>query len=222
MRSSVLALILLVAGSTVAGSTEVEPPACGSGVNGAICMGSIDRTRRLTPAQRARLSQVGRLAIDVISSPEFLSELEAFHRSYDWRSRGDEHRAFWATFDPSVAVQQTRNSFSGLRVDTKGGAGGWLGATFAGNLAYEGSDLPDGTREFLLNRNRLDRPTSQLAATYVHEASHKAGLSHRKPQNGLQKCEPPYVMGQIVIKLTDPAEWTRFVRTSNVCSHWRQ
>lgn len=36
-----------------------------------------------------------------------------------------------------------------------------------------------------------------LFGTCVHEAVHKAGYSHRGDQNDDNKCEPPYVRGEI-------------------------
>ena len=94
---------------------------------------------------------------------------------------------------------------------------------FGGNLAYEGStDKRTGERYIMLNRYRLDRPLNALVATYVHEAAHKAGYSHRPGQTRDQKCEPPYVMGQLARKLAEPDKWASFVAGKNACRFWRE
>lgn len=200
-----------------------DSPVCGTGANADICFASIDKRGKVKPEQRARLADVGTRAIDVVSTPEFERELIAFYQAYDWRSHGAEHRGYWETFDPKAAAASTRLSFAGLHIETKGGIGAWFSANnpLIGNLAYEGQDRPDGYREILLNRNRLDRPLSGLIATYVHEAAHKAGYSHRSAQNEDQKCEPPYVMGQIAQKLADPSGWADFAKSANACRYWR-
>jgi hypothetical protein len=62
----------------------------------------------------------------------------------------------------------------------------------------------------MFNRYRLDRPLGALVATYVHEAAHKGGYSHRPGQTRDRKCEPPYVMAQIARKLAEPDKWASF------------
>lgn len=213
--------LYIVLGASADGASE--SPVCGTGANAGICFASIDKRGKVTPEQRARLAEVGTRAIDIVSTPEFEQELTAFYQAYDWRSRDAKHRRYWEVFDPKTAAASIRLSFAGLHIETKGGIGAWFAANnpYIGNLAYEGRDRPGGYREILLNRNRLDRPLSGLVATYVHEAAHKAGYSHRDSQNEDQKCEPPYVMGQIAQKLADPNGWPDFGKSANACRFWR-
>ena len=113
-------------------------------------------------------------------------------------------------------------AFAGLHIDTRGGTRARLAARFGDNLAYEGStDRRTGERFIALNRYRLDRPLGGLVATYVHEAAHKAGYSHRSRQTPDQKCEPPYVMAQLARKLAEPDSWQNFVEGRNACRFWR-
>jgi hypothetical protein len=218
---SVAAALFLSATGTV-WAVDDAGPVCGSGSNAAICFASIDQRGKLDPAQRQTLAGVGVQAIDIISSPDFERELTAFYRTYDWRSRDAEHQGYWRDFNPGEAAARTRESFNGLHIETKGGVRAWFGAKLLGNLAYEGDTRADGTRNIRLNRNRIDRSIPELINTYVHEGGHKAGYRHRASQNDDQKCEPPYIMGQIAQKLADPSGWAAFAKTRNACSYWRE
>lgn len=207
-----------VMASGVAIATPVEIAVCGTGENATICFASVDQSGRLTPVQRARLGEVGTRAVDIISSPEFERELTAFHAAH---ANTGEHARYWRDFNPRAAVADARSSFDGLHIETIGGLRAWFSANVMDNVAYEGSTRPDGSRDILLNRFRLNRPLSALIGTYVHEASHKAGYSHRAKQDENQKCEPPYVMGQIAQKLADPDGWADYIQTSDACRFWR-
>lgn len=195
-------------------------PLCGTGRNAAICFASVDPGGKLSPEQRAQLAAAAPVAIDVVSSCRFARELAAFHAALP--ARWVERNRFWRGFDPEAAPQAIRAAFAGLHIDTRGGARAQASARFGGNLAYEGStDGRTGERFILLNRYRLDRPLGGLVATYVHEAAHKAGYSHRAGQTPDQKCEPPYVMAQLARKLAEPDSWANFVAGKNACRFWR-
>jgi hypothetical protein len=204
--------------SVAAIAAHASGPVCGSGSNADICFASIDQSQKLKPEQRERLALVGTQSVDIISLPAFESELTAFYKAH---GNSGPHRDYWKDFDPKTAIAKSRASFDGLHIETIGGLRGWLSANFGKNLAYEGGTRPDGSRDILLNRFRLNRSTAGLVGTYVHEAAHKAGYSHRPSVNEDQKCEPPYVMGQIAQKLADPVAWLETVKTKNVCRFFK-
>lgn len=215
MRSALLFAVFASGSFAVATiAAPVGAPICGTAGNASICFASIDHTGKLKPAQRERLAAAGSRAIDIISSPEFEHELTAFYVAH---GNDGPHRSYWQGFDPKAATAKAKASFDGLHIETVGGLRGWFSATFLGNLAYEGGTRADGSRDVLLNRTRLNRPAASLIGTYVHEAAHKAGYSHRPNQSADQKCEPPYVMGQIAEKLADPAAWAADLKMIGVC-----
>ena len=194
---------------------------CGTGRNAGICFASVDRGGKLSATDRARLEAAAPVAIDIVSSRRFAAELAAFHAALP--ARWVKQNRYWRGFDPVAAPKAVRAAFAGLHIDTRGGARARADARFGGNLAYEGSTDPrTGERFILLNRYRLDRPVAGLVSTYVHEASHKAGYSHRPGQTPDQKCEPPYVMAQLARKLAEPDSWDSFAASKNACRFWRK
>lgn len=196
-------------------------PLCGTGRNAAICFASVDRGGKLSSEDRSRLEAAAPVAINIISSRQFAAELAAFHAALPARWVKDNR--YWRGFDPVAAPKAVRAAFAGLHIDTRGGARARASARFGGNLAYEGSTDPrTGERFIVLNRYRLDRPMVGLVSTYVHEAAHKGGYSHRPGQSPDQKCEPPYVMAQVARKLADPDGWPSFVASKNACRFWRK
>ncbi len=194
---------------------------CGTGKNASICFASVDRGGKLSADERAKLAAAAPAAIDIVSSRQFAAELAAFHAALP--PRWVKGNRYWRGFDPAEAPKVIRAAFSGLHIDTRGGLRARRSAAFGGNLAYEGStDTRTGERFILLNRYRLDRPLAGLVSTYVHEAAHKGGYSHRAGQTRDQKCEPPYVMAQLARKLAEPAKWASFVAGKNACRFWRE
>lgn len=192
---------------------------CGTGRNAAVCFASVDRSGKLSPGQRAQLAAAAPIAIDIVGSRRFARELAAFHAALP--AHWVERNRYWRDFDPVGAPKTITAAFAGLHIDTRGGARARIDARFGGNLAYEGSTDPrTGERFILLNRYRVDRPLGGLVATYVHEAAHKAGYSHRAGQSPDQKCEPPYVMAQLARKLAEPESWPEFVAGRNACRFW--
>ncbi|MCL9983141.1 MAG: hypothetical protein NBV60_08290 [Erythrobacter sp.] len=207
------------------GAAAADKPApghlCGSGKNAAICFASVDRGGHLSAGDRAKLAAAAPVAIDIVSAPQFAAELAAFHASLP--RRWVKENRYWRGFDPAQAAAAVRDAFAGLHIETRGGAKARWSSEFSGNLAYEGStDKRTGERYIMLNRYRLDRPLGGLVATYVHEVAHKGGYSHRPGQTRDQKCEPPYVMGQIARKLAEPDKWASFVAGKNACRFWRE
>ncbi len=175
---------------------------------------------KLSPAERAKLIAAAPVAIDIVSSRQFAAELAAFHAALP--PRWVKGNRYWRGFDPVAAPKAFRAAFAGLHIDTRGGERARKSAAFGGNLAYEGStDKRTGERFILLNRYRLDRPMGGLVSTYVHEAAHKGGYSHRGGQTRDQKCEPPYVMAQLARKLAEPGKWASFVAGKNACRFWQ-
>jgi hypothetical protein len=214
------AALACAAGSLALAGSPRDRELCGTGRNASVCFASVDRAEKLAPEQRARLVAAAPVAIDVVSSREFAAELAAFHAALPdaWVARN----RYWRDFDPDEAIAATRLAFAGLHIDTVGGTRARVSARF-GNLAYEGStSARTGERNIRLNRFKLDRPLGALVNTYVHEASHKAGYSHRGAQTEDQKCEPPYVMGQLAQRLAEPDKWAAFAATSNACRFWRR
>jgi len=196
-------------------------PLCGTGRNTAICFASVDRGGALSPDERAKLAAAAPVAIDIVSSRQFAAELAAFYAALP--PRWVKGNRYWRGFDPVEAPKAIRAAFAGLHIDTRGGARARKSAAFGGNLAYEGStDKRTGERFIMLNRYRLDRPLGGLVSTYVHEASHKGGYSHRAGQTRDQKCEPPYVMAQLARKLAEPDKWANFAASKNACRFWRE
>lgn len=215
------AAVLALATGPAASADPVPAALCGTAGNSAICFASIDRAGKLSPGDRAALAAAAPIAIDIVSSPGFATELAAFHARIpaDWRARNPH----WRDFDPQAAATATRAAFAGLHINTVGSLRARMSAAIAGNLAYEGTTNDrTGERNIRLNRFVLDRPTRSLVATYVHEAAHKAGYSHRKPQTPEQKCEPPYAMGQLARKLADPDRWPTFAASDDACRFWTQ
>lgn len=215
----------VVALTILAGSAAMADVAgdrlCGSGANASICFASVDRAGKVSAAKRSKLAAAAPVAIDLVSSPQFTAELAAFHAGMpaDWVAGN----RYWRGFDAAQATAATRAAFGGLHIDTIGGLRARFSSTFAGNLAYEGStDDRTGERNILLNRYRLNRPLGALVNTYVHEAAHKGGYSHGGDQTEDQKCEPPYVMGQLAQKLAEPDKWPSFAASKNACRFWQQ
>ncbi len=212
--------ILALANGAAAADGPAPGHLCGSGRNAAICFASVDRGGHLSAGDRAKLAAAAPVAIDIVSSRQFAAELAAFHASLP--KRWVKENRYWRGFDPAQAAAAVRGAFAGLHIETRGGAKARWSSAFSGNLAYEGSiDPRTGERYIMLNRYRLDRPLGALVATYVHEAAHKGGYSHRPGQTRDQKCEPPYVMGQIARKLAEPDKWESFVAGKNACRFWR-
>jgi len=217
--AAALASMAALAGAVPLASAELGP-LCGTGRNAAICFASVDRSGKLSSEQRAQLAAAAPVAIDIVGSRRFARELAAFHAAMP--KRWVERNRYWRGFDPPEAPKTIRAAFAGLHIDTRGGARARRAARFGDNLAYEGSTDPrTGERFILLNRYRVDRPLEGLVATYVHEAAHKAGYSHRSGQTPDQKCEPPYVMAQLARKLADPEGWPSFAASKNACRFWR-
>lgn len=215
------AALLAPANSAAAADKPAPGRLCGSGQNAAVCFASVDRAGKLSPGDRAKLAAAAPVAIDIVSSPQFAAELAVFHAALP--KRWVKGNRYWRGFDPAEATAAIRDAFAGLHIDTRGGAKAQKSAAFGGNLAYEGStDKRTGDRFIMLNRYRLDRPLDALVATYVHEAAHKAGYSHRPGQTRDQKCEPPYVMAQLARKLAEPDKWASFVAGKNACRFWRE
>lgn len=206
-----LSFVVIAAAAFAAPATG---PVCGTGANAFICFASIDQPGKVKPELRERLAAAGTRAIDIISTPDFERELAAFYLTH---GNDGPHSEYWQGFDPKAATANARSNFNGLHIETVGGLRAWFSANFMSNLAYEGGTRADGSRDILLNRNRLNRPLAGLVGTYVHEAAHKAGYSHRGKQSEDQKCEPPYVMGQIAEKLADPAAWAADTKKVGVC-----
>jgi hypothetical protein len=215
------AALLALANSAAAADKPSPGRLCGSGKNAAICFASVDRGGKLSTEDRDKLVAAAPVAIDIVSSRRFAAELAAFHAALP--KRWVKGNRYWRGFDPAEATAAIRAAFAGLHIDTRGGAKARWSSEFSGNLAYEGSTDPrTGERSIMLNRYRLDRPLDALVATYVHEAAHKAGYSHRPGQTRDQKCEPPYVMGQLARKLAEPDKWASFVAGKNACRFWRE
>lgn len=215
------AMALAMLGGGVSFAVAATGSLCGTGRNAAICFASVDRGGKLSPDERAKLIAAAPIAIDIVSSPQFAAELAAFQAALP--ARWLKGNRYWRGFDPVEAPKAIRAAFAGLHIDTRGGIRARRSAAFGGNLAYEGStDKRTGERFIALNRYRLDRPVGGLVSTYVHEAAHKAGYSHRAGQTPDQKCEPPYVMGQIARKLADPGKWASFAASKNACRFWRE
>lgn len=219
-RSIAAAAVLAILGSGVALAAAATSPLCGTGKNAGICFASVDRGGKLSRDERAKLAAAAPVAIDIVSSRRFAAELAAFHAALP--PRWVKGNRYWRGFDPVKAPKAIQAAFAGLHIDTRGGTRVRKDAAFGGNLAYEGStNRRTGDRFIALNRYRLDRPMGGLVATYVHEAAHKAGYSHRAGQSRDQKCEPPYVMAQLARKLAEPGKWERFVAGKNACRFWR-
>lgn len=213
-------MLAILGGGMLVGNAAASP-LCGTGKNAAICFASVDRGGALSLEERAKLAAAAPVAIDIVSSRQFAAELAAFHAGLP--PRWVKGNRYWRDFDPAEAPKAIRAAFGGLHIDTRGGARARKSAAFGGNLAYEGStDKRTGARFIMLNRYRLDRPLEGLVSTYVHEAAHKGGYSHRAGQGRDQKCEPPYVMAQLARKLAEPGKWSKYAASRNACRFWRE
>lgn len=199
MHRDILAAVTIFSLIVFASPLAAAPSVCGTGEHASVCFASIDERGKLDADELDLLRRAGTGAIDTLFSDAFASELARIASD-----PGDgPHKHYWQGFDVESAIANTRSAFNGLHVETYGGFWGLLIGEFADNLAKEGKVRADGTRQIELNRTRLNRSAASIAATYVHEAAHQAGYSHRKAHDKNQICEPPYVMGQIVWKIMD-------------------
>jgi len=165
----------------------------------------------------ALLTQSRQLALDTIQTDQFENELVRFYEAYrlsgaieSWQNIANTKRArydeMWAKLPIETIISDLRQTAPILGVSTFGGFKGWRLDLCCGTLALDGKS----TGPMLLNRYALPRPKIQVAGTIVHEAAHRIGLSHvnysKTPRLG--KCEPPYVIGQLLQRQLEGDAWT--------------
>ncbi len=198
----VIVLSVLLANSEVC--AQVKKP-CGTTTSDAraCCIGKLD-----VPADRLQLFLDGsRIAIDIVYSPEFEAALRQHVACLPEASRLS---APWAGFEVDAVLTRLRKQVCGLNVTTYGGIRGLWVRTFYGNIAYDGEGSKE-TDPIRVNRWGLaNRTPAAVANTIAHEAAHRIGWRHPSSEKDLKKakCEPPYVIGNIVEKLASKQQWT--------------
>ena len=190
--------LLALCASAVMAQPAAPASACGSGANGAICLGEMDVPQRF----RSTFADAGRLAIDGVSSQAFAADLASFMTLH---TGGGAHAKAWQGLDPSTIVADLSRGMQGREVTTYGGLRGWFVNAVFGNVAYDGE--ADGP--IRLNRAALPRPAASIANTIAHEVAHRTGLKHphSKRQLAVARCEPPYVIGSLVEKHATGSTW---------------
>jgi len=206
-KISILILIAIFLPLTTVVSFVDESPnhPCGSGLNSSICFASIDPREKLTASERQMLNEGANLAIDTVYSAEFREELDEFRSRMERQPasvRWNLVRASWTPLSNDQIVAMLRTELNGMEVDSFGYIRGTLAWWFFGTKAKDGGSGP-----VLINRAALARATpNTLANTFVHEAAHRIGLLHDRPEH----CRSPYAIGNIVEAIIDD-------ETENIC-----
>jgi hypothetical protein len=195
------ALILL---SPLTGCTHFQTleKTCGSGSNSGRC------TDRMTVPddQAPRFEKAGQLAIDALYSKEFETQLQDYMRKH---ANEEPIRKAWEGLTPEGIIAAVQARIPTLTLETYGGPLAGLKYLFAGNLAYDGQV----NGPILVNRWGLPkRPPASIANTIVHEAAHKAAMTHphaelRPAELSIAFCEPPYIVGSIVERIAAGPDW---------------
>ena len=202
------AIIFLPLSATNAQTNNI---ACGNGENASVCFSSIDERKKVQPAVRTQLTAAATASIDIAHSEAFETEVKKFYENH---AQSGAHSRRWEGFEPEQAVKDIQTQLNGLNVITYGGIRGWFLLKIWNNLAFDGGDDPSAP--IRLNRAAFPRTVAEIGNTYIHEAAHRAGWSHQRDQNLDQRCEPPYVLGQIAEKLIDPVAWQK-VKAASKC-----
>jgi hypothetical protein len=198
-RLSACLFILAICGAGVAAALQPAPAPCGSPPNQSVCLGEID----VPEAHRPAFANAARLAIDALHSDRFERELQAFIRDH---AQSGDHAGRWRGVEAGATVAALRAALPRQRITTYGGVFAWLNHRFAGNLAYDG----DEEGPIRVNRTALPRPAVEIANTIAHEVAHRIHLRHRKNGRSPEaRCEPPYVIGSIVERISRGAEWQK-------------
>jgi hypothetical protein len=176
------------------------PGGCGTAANSGICLGEMR-----VPAKKAALFQAASTqAIDALASRGFRNDLAAFISRL---SPADAHAAAWTKRDPDALVSELLGGVNGVEIETYGGL--WALIIAKGptqNVAREGRP----GEAIQLNRYALGT-SADIANSIAHEAAHRAPVALRHPSyersNSIGYCEPPYVIGQLVQKQIEGAQW---------------
>lgn len=167
----------------------------------------------------SKISAAREAALETINGSSFEKEFLAFHSKYSdankitlWQSYNKEdiesYNVAWNK-PPFEIIRELRDLTPTLKISTYGGIKAWWTNHFSGNLAYDGGL---GTEEPIsLNEFGLSRKTASISGSIVHEAAHRIGLRHdnygEKKTRDLGKCEPPYVIGQLVNRKIEGDAW---------------
>lgn len=193
--SALVVFVSLFLLSSCATIVTLEKGGCGTGEGKKICLGK----QEIPEKQVDLFKDASQEAIDAVISPQFIEELEYF---IDKHSNSGKHSQAWVDFDLGSVQGKLIDEINGLEVETYGGLYGGFYALIFGNKAFDGSE--DGP--IRLNRWALPRPSASIANTIVHEAAHRIGYSHpHSSKRGMLEvayCEPPYVIGSIIEKIT--------------------
>lgn len=189
-------------------SAQAQPDEanCGAPPHADICIGNLN-----VPAKfKEKFRQGAQQAVTAVFSDKFQPVLAAFiARHADAPTIAEP----WKGHDaPSIVGGERAHFTKAINVVTKGGVRGWLSKTFSGNVANEGVDKPDGSRDIPVNLFGMARAsTGDIANTIAHEVGHAAGLHHpdSERKNGLPRafCEPPYVIGSLVRQIAEGDAW---------------
>jgi hypothetical protein len=187
-------LLLLIALTAGCPSRQVViQTTCGHASNQTTCIGQI----RVPEKYRATVTQGAALAIDALHSPEFHRQLKLFIESH---GADTDIRKEWNGLTAEGVIRGMRAQLHGIKIDTFGGARGFLKLKFYGTRALErpAIESPIGLNRWSL---RNTSPES-IANTIIHEVAHAIGLKHphssgRGKKWTIAQCEPPYVLGSI-------------------------
>ena len=185
LRAHCLGLTLALCGCAHLVTME---PVCGSGPNAAVCM-----TPKRIPEESAETYKAAvRQAIDIAKSPEFA---EGFGQYVSRAHRRDaSFSEDWKGVSAVESITDLRSQLARLDVATYGGIRGWGSSLFLGTRAREG----ETTGPILINRFP-SADASDLVNSIVHEAAHRAGLTHL---HGDRNCGPPYILGALAERIS--------------------
>lgn len=180
---------------------------CGTGANAAVCWGQM----RVPQEHAHKFRDGGRVAIDIVYSPEFA---ERVHQYMDTALRNPEYATGdWEGLTASAMVNDLRARLPGLDVSTYGGPWHFLRYYFFDNVADDGK----GAGPIRINRWVLPHwDAIHVGASLVHEASHRAGMTHYKDR---KECGPPYVLHTIMEQIARGSAWKW--NEANYCGSFR-
>lgn len=158
-------------------------PVCGAGTQSGVCI----TPQEIPAADSLTYVSAARQAIEVVHSDAFAARYKAYNERalrFDPFVSDD-----WNAASADSALVRLRRAIAGLDVTTYGGLKGWFANRVFGNRAYEGDSIGP------IRINRIPAADAHdLTNTIVHEAAHRAGLTHA---DGDRNCGPPYILGAL-------------------------
>lgn len=182
------------------------------------------------PEYLEKVSEARQLGLDAVNSQMFVNDLQRFYDAYNhtdkistWSDFGqnylDRYNQAWAKVIIEQTVNELRVSSPTLSIKSKGGIYQWGRYKFAGNIADEAVNGDP----IILNKHALSkRAKSSIGGSIIHEGAHKIGLRHDNYPSfkRLGKCEPPYVINQIIERIIEGDSWVFDQYDCELLSDW--